>query len=166
MAVYKVVGKGENGKYFDDQALHDVISYALRDNKTPNAYVGSRAVNIDNAEFEMSTLTQLYNKDKGVRLRHSIISFDTEDKISPAQAARIAEAAIQYFGSAHQIIYSVHEDAAHVHAHIVMNQVSYIDGHKYQGTRKEHYDFISYMNGIVRHYGIPFVPVSDNDTLL
>ena len=166
MAIYKVVGKGEDGKYFDDWALHDVISYALRDSKTPNAYVGSRAVNIENAESEMSTLTRLYDKDKGVRLRHSIISFDTDDKISPAQAARIADAAIQYFGTAYQIIYSIHEDAAHVHAHIVMNQVSYIDGHKYHGTRKEYYDFINYMNGIVRPYGIPFVPVSDNDDAL
>ena len=162
MATYKVAGKGEDQKYFDDHARHNVISYVLRENKTPHSYCGSRAVNIDNAEFEMNTLAKLYNKDEGVRLRHSIISFDTNDNISPAQASEIGEKAIRFFGDQHQILYSVHEDAAHVHIHIVMNQVSYIDGHKYQGTKKEHYDFINYMKGVVRPYMIPFVPVSDN----
>lgn len=166
MAAYKVIGKGENGKYFDDKAWHDVISYALRESKTPNSYVGSRAVNIDNAEPEMSILARLYNKTKGVHLRHSIISFDESDNITSAEAAKIAAAAIQYFGDQYQIIYSIHEDAAHVHAHIVMNQVSYTDGHKYQGTKKEYYGFINYMNGIVQPYGIPFVPVSDNEEAL
>lgn len=165
MAVYKIVGKGENGKYFDDNALHDVISYVLRDSKTSHAYCGSRAVNLYNAAFEMESLSRLYCKDKGVRLRHSVISFDKSENISPAQAAEIADAAIRFFGNQYQIIYGVHEDAAHVHAHIVMNQVSYIDGHKYRGTKKDHYDFINYMTGIVRPYGIPFVPVSD-DTML
>lgn len=162
MATYKVVGKGEDKKYFDDSALSDVISYVLRDSKTPHANYGSRAVNIENAAFEMNTLAELYSKDNGVRLRHSVISFDSGDHISLVQAAWIAEQAIRYFGDQYQILYGVHEDAAHIHAHIVMNQVSYIDGHKYQGTRKQHYDFINYMKGIVRPYKIPFTPVSDS----
>ena len=166
MAVYKVIGKGEDGKYFDDRALHDVIEYALRKSKTPNDYYGSRAVNIDNAETEMNAIAVLYNNDHGVRLRHSIISFDEGDNVTLGLAVEIAEAAIHFFGDQYQILYSIHEDAAHIHIHIVMNQVSYIDGHKYHGTKKEHYDFINYMRGFMRHYGISFVPVCDDIGIL
>ena len=61
---------------------------------------------------------------KQVRLRHSVISFDEGDHITAAQAAEIAEQAVRYFGDQYQILYSVHEDAEHIHAHVVMNQVS------------------------------------------
>lgn len=161
MATYRVIGKGEAKKYYDDDARRDVIAYCLREDKTPHSYIGDRAVNVDNAVSEMNALARLYDNDERVRLRHSIISFDTSENITPAQAAEIADAAICYFGDEYQILYSVHEDAAHVHAHIVMNQVSYQDGHKYRGTRKEHYDFIQYMEHVVLPYGISFIPVND-----
>ena len=161
MAIYRVIGKGEENKYFDDKARENVIDYCLRDSKTPHSYTGSRAINIDNAVSEMNALARLYNNDDRVRLRHSIISFDDTDNISPAQAAEIAEDAVKYFGDEHQVLYSVHEDANHVHIHMVMNQVSYQDGHKYRGTKKEHYNFINYMKKVVHPYGIDFTPVSD-----
>jgi hypothetical protein len=163
MATYKVIGKSEDGKYFDSQAREDVIAYCLQGKKTPHSYIGSRAVNIEQAAMEMETLAQLYNNDTKVRLRHSIISFDTSENITYAQAAEIADAAIRYFGDEYQILYSIHEDTDHVHAHIVMNQVSYIDGHKYYGTKAQHHGFIDYMRKVVRPYGISsFIPVSDN----
>ena len=164
MATYRVIGKGEHNKYFDNNARQDVIAYCFQPNKTTHSYTGGRAVNIDRAAqaaFETNTLAQLYNNDDRVRLRHSVISFDTSENITPNQAAEIADAAIRYFGDKYQILYSVHEDAEHIHAHIVMNQVSFLDGRKYQGTRKEHYDFINYMKNVVRPYGIDFIPVSD-----
>ena len=34
MATFKVIGKGEDGKYFDDLALKDVINYVLNPQKT------------------------------------------------------------------------------------------------------------------------------------
>lgn len=161
MATYRVIGKGESNKYYDNDARRDVIAYCLQELKTPHSYIGSRAVNIDNAVSEMNALARLYDNDERVRLRHSIISFDTSEHITPTQAAEIADAAIRYFGDEYQILYSVHEDAAHVHAHIVMNQVSYQDGHKYRGTRKEHYDFINYMKRVIQPYGASFIPVND-----
>lgn len=161
MATYRVIGKGEQQKYFDDNARQDVIAYCLQSEKTPHSYVGGRAVNVNNAGFEMDTIAKLYNNDEKVRLRHSVLSFDTAENITPAQAAEIADLAARYFDDRHQILYSIHEDAGHIHAHIVMNQVSYIDGHKYQGTKKEYFDFVNYMKTVLRLYGATFIPVSD-----
>lgn len=162
MASYKVVGKNQDGKYFDGNAYHDVIGYCLQPDKAVHGYVGSRALNLCNAANEMETVARVYHNDKQVRLRHSVISFDEGDHITAAQAAEIAEQAVRYFGDQYQILYSVHEDAAHIHAHIVMNQVSYQNGLKYKGTKKQHYDFVNYMKHVVAPYGIPFIPVSDD----
>lgn len=162
MANYKVIGKGQNGKYTDEWARKDVITYCERLDKTPHNYKGSRAVNIENAAEEMNILAQVYNNDEKVRLRHSVISFDKDENIAATQADEIARAAIQYFGDEYQIIYCVHEDTDNIHVHIVMNQVSYLDGHKYHGSKKQHYDFIKYMKQVVRPYGINFMAVSDD----
>ena len=54
MANYKVIGKGQNGKYTDEWARKDVITYCERLDKTPHNYKGSRAVNIENAAEEMN----------------------------------------------------------------------------------------------------------------
>ena len=163
MATYKVIGKGQAGKYTDDAARQDVIFYCQQSHKTPGTYMGSRAVNLSQAALEMDTLAQIYHNDDRVRLRHSVISFDKSDHISPAQAAQIAEQVIRYFGNAYQILYCVHEDAAHVHIHFVMNQVSYLNGHKYRGTKKEYYDFLQYMKQVLRPYHIRLIPVSGDD---
>ena len=41
-----------------------------------------------------------------------------------------------------------------------MNQVSYVDGKKYSGTKKEYYDFIYYLKDICAEYDISFIPVT------
>ena len=162
MATYRVIGKGEEGKHFDDNARDSVIAYCLQKKKTPHHLFGGRAINIENAAFEMDTLSSLYNNNEKVRLRHSVISFDSSDHINLKGIEGFAKAAVNYFGDRYQIIYSVHEDTEHYHVHLVMNQVSYLDGRKYTGTRKEHYDFINYMRSYTKPYGISFNPVSED----
>lgn len=161
MAIYKVVGKKQDGKYFDDNSYRDVIAYCLKPDKVVHGYVGSRGINLDNAAYEMETVARVYHNNKQVRLRHSVISFDEDEHITAEQAAQIAEQAIRYFEDQYQILYAVHEDADHIHAHIVMNQISYQDGLKYSGTKKQHYDFVNYMKQVVTPHGIPFAPVSN-----
>lgn len=161
MATFKVIGLKQDGKYMDDNARNDVIKYVTRADKTPHHYVGGMAVNVDNAVDEMTVLATAYHKDDGLRLRHSVIGFEKDKGITPEDANEIARRAVEYFGEKYQTIYAVHEDAGHIHAHIVMNSVSYIDGRKCYGTKKEYYDFIEYMKDVVRPYGIPFIPVRD-----
>lgn len=159
MATYKVIGCEQDGKYMDETAREDVISYVTRPDKIPHHYVGGVAVNIDNAAEEMTILADAFHKDDGLRLRHSVIGFDKDITLETANA--IARIAAEYFGSERQTIYAVHEDADHIHAHIVMNSVSYLDGRKYHGTKKQYYDFIKYMKSAVRPYGITFYPVKN-----
>ena len=159
MATFKVIGLGQDGAYMDDQARRDVINYVLRCDKTPHHCVGGAAVNVYNAPQEMTLLARSFHKDTGKRLRHSVISFDNHKEITLEAVNQIAQKAIAYYGSAYQIIYAVHEDADHLHIHLVMNSVSYLDGMKYCGDRNDYYGFINYMKDVLRPYGIPFYPV-------
>ena len=165
MAVYKVCGIGEDGKYTDNNARSSVINYCLHDSKAIH-YIGSRAVNIAHAAEEMEVVAKVYHNNDRVRIRHSIISFDDNDNITPEQAAAIAEAAISFYGNQYQIVYGVHEDADHLHIHMAMNQVSYMDGRKFRGTKADHYAFIHYMQQVVRPYGISIIPVSDQPAFM
>lgn len=162
MATFKVIGKGQDGKYFDDNALTDVINYVFKEHKIPHKYIDGYGVHIENAAEQMEIVASVYNKSSGLRLRHSIISFSDEDNILLPEAYQIANIAASFYTKHYQIIFAVHEDTYHPHIHLVMNQVSFVDGHKYLGKKSEHYDFVNYMKNVCRQYGIDFIPVSDN----
>ena len=163
MAVYKVNGKGQNGKYSDDYALRDVIGYIVRDYKTPHCYIGAYGVRPEYAAMQMEYVARAYNNYTGIRLRHSELSFSHEDHVTLETAYQIADAAARFYADRYQIVFSIHEDTDHIHAHFVMNQVSYVDGRKYSGNRKEYFEFINYMKNVCRQYGIKFQSVSDDN---
>ena len=81
MATFKVIGRGQDGKYMDDYAREDVIAYVLQNDKTPHHCIGGAAVNVYNALQEMTLLARPFHKDTGLRLRHSVISFEN-DRVS------------------------------------------------------------------------------------
>ena len=41
-------------------------------------------------------------------------------------------------GRIYQCVYAVHEDTYNMHVHFVFNPVSFVNGHKYSGTKEEH----------------------------
>ena len=50
----------------------------------------------------------------------------------------IASMIAHEIGQRYQCIYAVHEDTYHTHFHFAFNPVSFVDGHKYSGTKEEH----------------------------
>ena len=144
----------ENGKYHDGDAINNVLNYCLNSEKTPTALVGGWAVTPENAVAEMSTFSKAACKESGLRLRHFVITFDPKTFHDSEKAFEIAEKCAQYYGDDHQIVYAVHEDKGHVHAHFVMNTVRYTDGKKYRGTQKDLYDFTKYGTNVLHDAGI------------
>lgn len=156
MPVFKVIyqehpyfTKNSAGKYKDDDAIHDIISYCGRSDKA--SCVGGIGVYLPNTIYEMERLSQAYGKDQGVRLRHWILSF------SPAELKRVSKRnlsamlykfgwyAASYYGHQHQIIFAVHLDTDTPHIHFVMNTVNYRTGKKYLGTREDYYNYQRYL---------------------
>jgi len=90
-------------------------------------------------------------KDKGRRIYHFIISFESDMKYQ--EIAYIAANAIADFvGKEYQLVFGVHEDTDNIHIHMAVNAVSYIDGKKWHKNKKEFVLWKKQMETII--YGI------------
>lgn len=157
MANYKVVGVGQHGKYFDDRAYQNVIAYDVRPGKA--AFIGGAGISSVNAAAqEMQDSAYRFGKNKGKRIRHSILSFAKDENITPAQANEFAQEIIKFYAPQFQIIYGVHTDTDVLHIHFAMNQVSFIDGHRYEGKKKDYYNFMKHMRKVTH---LPIIPTKD-----
>lgn len=83
-----------------------------------------------------------------------MLSFSKDERVSPEIANNYALGIIQYYADEYQIVYAVHDNTDDVHIHFVMNQVSYKDGYKYGGKKKNYYNFKRYIERIIEHYVI------------
>ena len=126
------------GKYDDPAAREDVIRYITQKVKTPSGYIGAYGVDIPCAAQQMQEVSASFKKDNKIRIRHFVVSFYRNEQISPYKANMIASMIAHEIGQRYQCIYAVHEDTYHMHFHFVFNPVSFVDGHKYSGTKEEH----------------------------
>ena len=151
-----------HGRYFDDAAKQDVISYIMDESKTPSRFIGGVKVDADDIAGSMAAISERYGKSSGVQLRHFIISFSPGEVKNMDTVNEIAKEAVLFLGREYQTVYAVHENADHPHIHIVTNSVSYVDGHRYYGTRKEFKQFMSALSGIMRRHGVASLTYSSN----
>lgn len=77
MAVLKIISVPQ--KYTDVLAYQYLLDYCMRPGKTPNRYIDGFAVHPQYAAEEMQTVSAIYGQNRGVRLRHWIISFERNE---------------------------------------------------------------------------------------
>ena len=151
-----------HGRYFDNAAKQDVINYIMDESKTPSRFIGGVRVDVNDIAGSMAAISERYGKSSGVQLRHFIISFSPGEVRNMDTVNEIAKEAVLFLGREYQTVYAVHEDTDHPHIHIVTNSVSYVDGHRYYGTRKEFKSFMGALSGIMRRHGIASLTYSSN----
>ena len=145
-------GKVPEYKYHDELAIHDVLTYVLDPKKAE--HIGGFAVNPEMAEAQFEIVARNYGKDFGIRLRHMVLSFAEFEKVDPLVAKSIAINIAAYYADDYQIVYAVHTDARCLNIHFVMNSVSYRTGKKYGGKKDDYYQFLGYMERILKGYGL------------
>ena len=64
-----------------------------------------------------------------------------------AEERNYAEGIIDYYKN-FQIVYAVHGNTDNTHVHLVMNQISFTDGQRYQGKKKDFYDFLQQLRDV------------------
>ena len=154
MATYKVTGIGEHQKFFDDNSYQDCIRYIFNPQKA--TYIGGCSISsAQMAATEMEQTAVFFGKNSGKRVRHSIVSFDQREHITPEQANICAQKIIQHYAHEYQIVYAVHTNTNEVHIHLIMNQISYLDGHRYGGKKKDYYDFMRHIRCVTHLVVIP-----------
>ncbi len=150
MPIFKTANS--KGKYRDLKAKEQVIGYIMNPAKTPHGFCGGSMVDTNNIAQSMNEVSEKYGKTEGVQCRHFIISFNKGEIRSCKEANIIAEEIVYCLGREYQAAYAVHEDSFYPHIHIVMNPVSFQDGHRYHGTKKEHHEMMESINRILRRH--------------
>ncbi len=147
------------------QGLSDVISYAVREEKTRQRqkeekqedgmaetihdeaegamqqYVSGVNCTPTTARSEMMAVKQRFGKDGGIMAFHGYQSF-APGECTPTMAHEIGvKLATELWGSRFQVLVATHLDKAHhLHNHFVVNSVSFIDGKRYHRTKQDYRD--------------------------
>lgn len=117
------------------------ITYATNSEKTEQHFFTS-ALNCESCETayaEMQATKQRFGKLGGVIGYHFIQSF-APSEVTPEQAHAIGvEFAQRLFGDRYEVVIGTHLDKAHLHNHVVVNSVSFVDGKKYHSSPGSYY---------------------------
>lgn len=128
--------------------LKSAIAYARNSDKNTTEHTvleGSINCLLSNPYKDMLQTKKAKRKTGGILGYHIIQSF-APDEVTPEVAHKIGmELAKRCFGDKYQVVVSTHLDKGHLHNHVVINSVSFVDGKKYRS------DFNSYYNGIRKH---------------
>ena len=122
MAVIKAIHSKAN--------IATAIQYIERPCKTEAALMTGIACSSGSAAEEMLITKKIWGKTAGRSYDHYVQSFAPEEKISPKEAHAIAVEWAQKEFSGFEVMIATHTDTQHLHSHILVNSVSYVDGHK------------------------------------
>ncbi len=100
---------------------------------------------------EFMDVKKKFDKMDGVLAYHGFVSFPDTDGLDPVNVLSVArEIAEEMWGSQFQVLLAVHTNTKTLHCHLLVNSVSYVDGHKAAHNEKNYYrlkniaDFICY----------------------
>ena len=149
------------------QSLSDVISYAMREQKTSRSFTEHEpmesfvsGVNCvpEIAREEMQMVKAKFGKEDGTIAYHGYQSFATGE-VTPEVAHEIGvKLATQLWGDRYQVVVATHLDTpTHVHNHFVVNTVSFIDGKKYHRTKQDYQNMRTLSDALCAEYGLSVI---------
>jgi hypothetical protein len=110
-------------------SVKNIINYVLSKEKTNERIISGKDCTPSNAAEEMNATKNLYSKTDGISYHHIIQSFKPGE-ITPEKAHKIGlELAEKQFKN-HEVLIATHKDKEHIHNHLIINSVSFKDGHK------------------------------------
>lgn len=143
--------------------IKSAIKYADKDRRAEGDYSLCRGVNCSDfatiALAQMQTTKQIYGKEGGRECKHYVLSF-APDEISKENAIEYAEKlADRCFGDRFQVFVGLHtqSESGVLHAHIVVNSVSHVDGYKIQLEKQDLERFKDINDELAREYGLQVV---------
>ena len=131
------------------------LEYICRDDKTDYkrlVYVGN--CTLQTAYDEFRNTKQLYNKTGGIQYYHFVQSHPKGYEISPEIALKIASEFADRAFKGFEYVVATHNDADHIHSHIILNSVSFEDGHKYHSNKFTLRELRELSDEICMKYGV------------
>ena len=159
MAIYKKIAK--SGKYQDDLAISNLIAYITRADKAKSGMIGGVGIDPNHIADSMVMVSNTFNKNSRIRLHHFIVSFTRWECADSGVLYCIGMEISRRIGREYQIAFALHEDTDYPHLHFVFNAVSFIDGHRYRGGKKEYFDLYNCVRLILKDFRIKELKPAD-----
>ena len=115
-------------------------------------------------EFEWTRRIAEQKGMKPVRIiaRHVIQSFDVGE-VTPELAHEIGKQfADEILGGKYEYVLTTHTDKDHVHNHLILNAVDFVDHHAYKSYKKIYYDMREVSDRLCKENGLSVIPPSQN----
>ena len=135
----------------DEKKAAIVTSYALDDNRDYARQFAETA--------QLFHKAQRYDSRKYYHFKHS---FDPKDNITPEEAHRLTEELAQQAFPDNEYLIATHTDKHHVHCHIIVNSVSFVNGKMLHYSNSDYaklhvhchiiVNSVSFVNGKMLHY--------------
>lgn len=145
------------------KSVKNVINYAAKDSKKEKDESLFYGVNCaDNpviAAYQMQKTKELYGKTDGRQYKHYVLSF-APGEISVDKAKTYAkELAQQCFGERYEVAVGVHTNSkgGKIHAHIIVNSVSFMDGKKLHFSKNDLESFKNQNDKLAKKYGLKVI---------
>ncbi len=165
MAYLKILVRRKNLKQCIDYAINDKktmiekeINYAVNPDKTEQTSFVScfNCGSVETSYDQMENTKKRYGKTEGILCYHIIQSFSPEEG-TPEQIHKIGIDFCKKCFSDFEVVIATHLDKAHLHNHIVVNSVSFVDGHKYRSTLKTYYELRDISDKLCRENGLSVI---------
>lgn len=156
MPIFKAIDKpGKN--------IKTIINYAAKDSKKEKDETLFCGINCaDNpaiAAYQMQHTKAYYAKLDGRQYKHYVLSF-APGEISVDKAKTYAkELAQQCFGERYEVAVGVHTNSkgGKIHAHIIVNSVSFMDGKKLHFSKNDLESFKNQNDKLAKKYGLNII---------
>ena len=140
-----------------------VVNYAAKDyikEKDETLFYGINCADSPAiATYQMQKTKELYGKTDGRQYKHYVLSFAAEE-ISKGDAKTYAKTfAEQCFGNRFEVAVGIHVNSAggKIHAHFVVNSVSFLDGKKLHFSNQDLENFKDINDSIAKQYGLKII---------
>lgn len=156
MPIFKAIDRpGKN--------IKTVINYASKDakkEKDDTLFFGLNCADKPEfATYQMKKTKEYYGKLNGRQYKHYVLSFaDNEINVNNAKSYA-KELAQQCFGERFEVAVGLHVNSAggKIHAHFVVNSVSFVDGKKLHLSKKDLDNFKAINDKLAKKYGLEVI---------
>jgi len=109
--------------------IKNIVNYVLNKEKTDDRIISGKDCSSQNAIDEMNTTKELYDKTDGISYHHIIQSFKPGET-DPEKAHKIGKELVEKQFKGYEVLVVTHIDKDHIHNHLIVNSVSFVDGRK------------------------------------
>lgn len=130
--------------------LKSALDYVSDERALYQGGYGVNSYSSNDAYNQMTATKAYYNKRSGNPLIHVVISYDSKVKDAET-AASYGQKCAAYFASDYQVKYSTHNKdtgCSSYHTHLIINSVSYVDGHMFNSSYENMNLFCEYVAGV------------------